>query len=207
MIADEVMAGFGRARRVVRGRPVGRHARPDHVRQGRQLRLRAARRRDHLRPRSPRRSRERVFPGGLTYSGHPLACAAAVASHQRLRRRGHHRARPPARRRRARPGPARDRRAPSAASARCAGSACSGRSTWSRTRRPASCWCPTTPRRRQRADGRPGGRVQGARACCRSPTSTGSTSCRRARSPTPRPRRGWPMLDEALTVADEHTGA
>jgi taurine--2-oxoglutarate transaminase len=24
--------------------------------------------------------RERVFPGGLTYSGHPLACAAAVAS-------------------------------------------------------------------------------------------------------------------------------
>ena len=36
-------------RRVVRGRPLGRHARPDHLRQGRQLRLRPARWRDHLR--------------------------------------------------------------------------------------------------------------------------------------------------------------
>ena len=32
------------------------------------------------RPRSPRPSSERAFPGGLTYSGHPLACASAVAS-------------------------------------------------------------------------------------------------------------------------------
>ncbi len=25
---------------------------------------------------------DRVYPGGLTYSGHPLACAAAVATHR-----------------------------------------------------------------------------------------------------------------------------
>ena len=37
--------------------------------------------------------RERTFPGGLTYSGHPLACAAAVATITRDDRRGHGRAR------------------------------------------------------------------------------------------------------------------
>jgi taurine---2-oxoglutarate transaminase len=31
---------------------------------------------------------ERVFPGGLTYSGHPLACAAAVASMNAMRDEG-----------------------------------------------------------------------------------------------------------------------
>ncbi len=75
--------GHGRLRphrRVVRGRPLGRHPRPDHLRQGRQLRLRPARRGDHLRRRSPTPSRDRAFPGGLTYSGHPLACASAVAT-------------------------------------------------------------------------------------------------------------------------------
>ncbi len=44
--------GDGRVRplrRVVRGRPLGRDAGPDHVREGRQLRLPAARRRHHLR--------------------------------------------------------------------------------------------------------------------------------------------------------------
>ena len=82
---DDRRRGHGRVRplrRVVRRRPLGRHARPHHLRQGRQLRLRPARRRGHLRPRSPRPSRERAFPGGLTYSGHPLACASAVASIQ-----------------------------------------------------------------------------------------------------------------------------
>ncbi len=44
-IADEVMAGFGRARPLVRLRALRRRARPDHLRQGRQLRLRPARRR------------------------------------------------------------------------------------------------------------------------------------------------------------------
>jgi taurine--2-oxoglutarate transaminase len=32
--------------------------------------------------------RERVFPGGLTYSGHPLACASAVASIQIFKEEG-----------------------------------------------------------------------------------------------------------------------
>jgi taurine--2-oxoglutarate transaminase len=32
--------------------------------------------------------RERVFPGGLTYSGHPLACASAVASIRAFREEG-----------------------------------------------------------------------------------------------------------------------
>ena len=49
MILDEVMAGFGRAGEVARARPLRREARPGHLRQGRHLRLRAARRRDHLR--------------------------------------------------------------------------------------------------------------------------------------------------------------
>ena len=31
---------------------------------------------------------ERVFPGGLTYSGHPLACAAVVASINAMREEG-----------------------------------------------------------------------------------------------------------------------
>src|SRR5262249_10986829 len=32
--------------------------------------------------------RDRVFPGGLTYSGHPLACASAVASIQIFKEEG-----------------------------------------------------------------------------------------------------------------------
>ena len=78
-IADEVMSGFGRAGEWFAVAKWDVRARPDHLRQGRELRLRAARRRDDLRRRSPRRSPS-GFPGGLTYSGHPLACAAAVAN-------------------------------------------------------------------------------------------------------------------------------
>ena len=73
------MAGFGRAGAWFAVDRWDVRARPDHLREGRELRLRAARRRDHLRP-IAEPSRERVFPGGLTYSGHPLACAAAVAN-------------------------------------------------------------------------------------------------------------------------------
>ena len=94
---DDRRRGDGRLRplrRVVRRRPLGRHARPHHLRQGRQLRLRPARRRRHLRrDRGDLRS-SAPYPGGLTYSGHPLACASAVASHQHLQGGGHHRARP-----------------------------------------------------------------------------------------------------------------
>ena len=75
--------GHGRLRphrHVVRRRPLRRRPRPDDLRQGRQLRLCAARRRGDHRGRSPRPSPQRPYPGGLTYSGHPLACAAAVAT-------------------------------------------------------------------------------------------------------------------------------
>ena len=133
-------------RRVVRRRPLGRHARPDHLRQGRQLRLRAARRRDHLRRDRRDLRSSALYPGGLTYSGHPLACACAVASINIFKEEGiveHARApgratssarswreiaeRHPSRRRGARP------------------RACSGRSSWSATARRASRSCRTTP--------------------------------------------------------------
>ena len=53
-------------RRVVRRRPLGRDARPDHLREGRELRLRAARRSDHL-----RRDRRDVRRSGRTPAGSP----------------------------------------------------------------------------------------------------------------------------------------
>ena len=52
---------------------------------------------------------DRVFPGGLTYSGHPLACASIVASIDAMRRRGWSRT-PRASGDRARPRAARPRR-------------------------------------------------------------------------------------------------
>ena len=130
-------------RRVVRRRQVGRPARPDHLRQGLQLRLRPARWRDHL-----RRDRGDVRRAGLPRRPDLLRSPAGLRSgrreHQRHARRGDRRQRPPDRRRTSSgpvcaTWPSGTRR-----SARCAGSACSGRSTSSRTRRPARCWCPTT---------------------------------------------------------------
>ena len=53
---------------------------------------------------------DRVFPGGLTYSGHPLAAASIVASIDAMQRGGHRRERRPHRRGRPRPRPARPRR-------------------------------------------------------------------------------------------------
>ncbi len=133
LIADEVMAGFGRC---------GEWFAVDHwgvtpdlitLRQGRQLRLRPARRRDHLR-RIAATFADRAYPGGLTYSGHPLACASAVASINIFKEEGivEH----------ARalgtdvigPGPAPSSPPSTRRSARCAASACSGRSSWSRDR-------------------------------------------------------------------------
>ena len=190
-IADEVMAGFGRCRRVVRVRPLGRRARPDHLRQGRQLRLRPARRRDHLRRRSPRPSHDRVYPGRPDLLRPPAGLRGRRRDHRRDGGRGHRRAT------RARIGDRRARARDCASwpsgirrSARSAASACSGRSSWSRTGTPASRSRPTAAGAAP-ADERRWSRRASSAACCRSPTSTGCTSCRRAPISEPRPRRGW----------------
>lgn len=79
LIADEVMSGFGRTGRwfaVDHWRVV-----PDIMTMAKGLTsayvpLGAV----GLRPAVARTFRDRAFPGGLTYGGHPLACAAAVAT-------------------------------------------------------------------------------------------------------------------------------
>ena len=40
-----------------------------------------------MRPHIARVFQEKAFPGGLTYNSHPLACAAALATLERLRGR------------------------------------------------------------------------------------------------------------------------
>ena len=70
---DDRRRGDGRLRalrRVVRRRPLGRHPRPHLLRQGRELRLRAARRRRHQPPHRRHVHATGPIPGGLTYSGH-----------------------------------------------------------------------------------------------------------------------------------------
>ena len=88
LILDEVMAGLRPHRALVRLRELGRRPGHPHGREGDQLGLRAARRDDH--PRAARRTgcASRFFPGGLTYAGHPLACASAVASIEAFREEG-----------------------------------------------------------------------------------------------------------------------
>ena len=131
-------------RPVVRRRPLRRHPRPADLRQGRQLRLCAARRRRDLRRDRRRPSTSGPTPAASTYSGHPLACASAVATINAMAEEGIVENAAAHRRERHRPGAAGARRAPPVASARSAGSASSGRWTWSRTRRPASRWSRTT---------------------------------------------------------------
>ena len=79
LIADEVMAGFGRCGEWFAIQHWDVAPRPDHLRQGRQLRLRPARRRRHQ-----RRDRRDVPAARLPRRAHllrpPLACASAVAS-------------------------------------------------------------------------------------------------------------------------------
>ena len=81
-IADEVMCRVRPHRPLVRRRPLRRRARPDHLRQGRELRLRAARRRRHLRP-----DRRDVRRPGLPRRAHLLRPPAGL----RRRRRDHRR--------------------------------------------------------------------------------------------------------------------
>ena len=83
--------GDGRLRphgQVVRVRELGRRPGHPHRREGHQLRLRAARRDGRSRSSSRDWVRDKPFAGGLTYSGHPLACASAVASIEVFREEG-----------------------------------------------------------------------------------------------------------------------
>ena len=68
------MAGLRPVRRVVRRRSLGCDARPDHLRQGRQLRLRAARRRGHH-----RRDRRDVRRAGRTPAASPTPAIRSPA--------------------------------------------------------------------------------------------------------------------------------
>ena len=145
LIADEVMAGFGRCGEwfaVDRWR----RARPTSSPSPRASTPATCRWAESSSPtRSRRRSGSGSFPGGLTYSGHPLACASAVASIQIFKEEGiieharqHRRGRDRTRR-------CRSSRDAIRAWARSAGWACSGRSSWSATGRPASRSCRSTP--------------------------------------------------------------
>ena len=81
-ISDEVICGFGRMGRWFGFEHFGTPAGPGDVRQGRHQRLPAPGRRDRGRRRRRRadRRRGRVRPTVFTWSGHPAACAAGVAT-------------------------------------------------------------------------------------------------------------------------------
>ena len=110
-IADEVMAGFGRTGRWFGFEHGDGGPRPDHLRQGRQLRLRPAGRRGHQRgdrgdlrqPGLPRRAHLLRPPAGLRGGGR---------HHRDDARRGDRRERRPARPRGLRPRPGQARRRP-----------------------------------------------------------------------------------------------
>ena len=79
-IADEVMSGFGRAGRWFACEQLA-SAEPDLVTFAKGVTPATCRSAACSSPaRSTKPSRSAPFPGGLTYSGHPLACAAAVAA-------------------------------------------------------------------------------------------------------------------------------
>ncbi len=146
MIADEVMAGFGRC---------GEWFAVDHWDVAPDLICFAKGVNSRLRARSAAWSsagtiadtftRPRRTPAGSPTRGHPLACASAVAQHQHLQGGGHRRARPHARHRRHRPGAGEAAGQATRRSARCAASACSGPSSSCATARPASRSCRSTP--------------------------------------------------------------
>ena len=202
---DDRRRGDGRLRplrRVVRRRPLGRHARPHLLRQGRQLGLRAARRRRHqpthrrhvrrppvprrphlLRP--PARLRRRPWPASTSSrtrasSSTPATSAptsigpalAEIADTPPDRRRGARPRRVLGDRAGARPGDPRAARAVQ------------------RRRDPTPRRWPSSPPRASSA------------ACGRSPTSTACTSCRRSTISDDDMREGLAIIDEALAVAD-----
>ena len=124
LITDEVMAGWGRTGRWFGVDNWG--VVPDIITTAKGINsgyvpLGAMTVRDHVYD----AIKDRFFAGGLTYSGHPLACASGVASIGIFREEGHRRER---RRAGRLPARARCRVSPSGTrrSARCAGWACSG---------------------------------------------------------------------------------
>ena len=88
---------------------------------------------------------QRPFPGGLTYSGHPLACAAAVAAIEAMTQERTIENADRLGREVLGPGLA-ESPTGTRSSASSAGSACSGPWSSSATGRAASRWSPTTPR-------------------------------------------------------------
>ena len=152
LICDEVMAGFGRTGKWFAVRQLGRRPRHPHASRRGSTPATCRSARWSSPSRSPTGCATSFFAGGLTYSGHPLACASAVASIEAFQEEGivenaaaHGRRLP----RRAR---ARWRRS-TRRSATCAASAASGASSSSRTARRASRSSPSTraARRRRRS--------------------------------------------------------
>ena len=148
----------------------------------------------------------RAYQGGLTYSGHPLACASAVASINIFKEEGiieHARhlgtdivgpalAEWPSVTRR---------------SATCAGSACSGRSSWSATARHRE---PLVPYNASGPANAPMAEFAGA---CKDRGLWPFVHFNRTHVVPPitisddEMREGLAIIDEALTVADKHTAA
>ncbi len=120
--------GLRSRRRLVRLADLGRRARPDHLRQGHQLRLRAARRRADL-----AEGRRHLPRAALSRRPDVLGPSAGLRGGRGVDRGlqggGDRRARVRDRRRGARPGAARADGAPPVRSARCAAVAASGRSS------------------------------------------------------------------------------
>ena len=188
-IADEVMAGFGRS---------GKWFAIDHfdvtpdltdLRQGRQLRLRAAGRRGDQPTRSPTTFAAPGLPGRADLLGSSAGHRGRRRDHQRDGGRGHRRA------------------TPRGSATRCSDPACV---SW-RAGTPASArsaalgvfWAvelvadQADPgaagalRWHQRGDERRRSRRAKPLGCCPSRTSTASTSCRRARSVNPKLAKVW----------------
>ena len=120
---------------------------------------------------------ERPYPAGMTYSGHPLACAAAVGAIGAMRDEGTVDAAAVWVSELLGPRTARARRRGTPASATCAASAASGPSSWSATGTPRSRSSRSGHRRRERADG---GLHQGLPGSRRGPAGPRQPRARRA---------------------------